>query len=353
MAQSSDDVAAIMSHLFNTVDSVRRSALSDFTLQSTPSSYTAHLDVPGFHRSELNVTIDERYISVSGEHRCGGESGKERAEKLDRSWLDIVGTADVPCVERVIDAELTLPTDAIASSVKAHLLNGVLLITASRSKSPSLRHIPIVETVYDTASRAYETVQEGVGGMFDTARGTAEGAYEYGKRSVEDVVDGVRGAAERVVGMGASGTESAKSAAAAATDYARATAQAGYDSARDATRMAASMADRATESVKSAGAAATNAGARATESVKAGARGAADYVRGSADDAAAQASAYSKGASDHARAATRSAGAATGEGTGAAKHAAEAVYDAAGGVYEKIKEKVMGTAAVGADRAEL
>ncbi|KAJ3340556.1 hypothetical protein HDU93_006849 [Gonapodya sp. JEL0774] len=317
ISQSSDDFAKIISHYFGDLEALRRRAGPDFQLEKSDESYTAHIDVPGFHRNELNISVDGRLISVEGEHQCGGSGGTETGgEKVQGqyTWLDIFGAQKVPCIERAIDAQITFPNDADPGSIHAYLLNGVLIIAAKRASVPSLRQIPIVEKVYDSASGAYEAAQGGFEGMYNCAKGAAEGVYEFGKRSVENVVD-----------TGAAATESVKVVASGVTD----------------------RVSGATDSVKSAarGAAgsASSAAARGSSIVDRKVKNVAEYARYSTDDAAARASEAGDAAGQAAQTAPQSVEDIVSEATGAAKHAGKAASDSGAGFYEKMKEAVLGS----------
>ncbi|KXS13630.1 hypothetical protein M427DRAFT_33812 [Gonapodya prolifera JEL478] len=321
VSRSSDDAIAFLSHYLSSIDTVRRDALSDFQLQKSDGGYTAYLDVPGFNRGELNVTVDGRSVSVYGEHKCVSKS-ESGAEKLEgrTGWFDVLTSQKVPCMEREVAAEVTLPVDADPGSIQASLLNGVLVISAKRAHAPSVRNIPIIERAIGAATGAVETVQEGAEDMYQRAMGGVENVLEFGKRGVEDTVEGIRGAAGRAMGAGAEATESVKSTVSGA----------------------GSAFEHATNTVK-------GAATQAAGSVKDSAKNAAEYARSAASDASAQATEYGRAATEHAKTATSLAGTAGADATAAAKHAGKAASEGGTGIYEKIKEKVMGTA----DKVEL
>ncbi|KAJ3334330.1 hypothetical protein HDU76_000023 [Blyttiomyces sp. JEL0837] len=93
----------------------------DFT--ETDTSYVIHTDVPGINKDEVNITIKDDVLTISGERQS------EYEEKDDKKQRHIV--------ERrfgKFSRSVRLPQDVNVDEVNAKMENGVLELTIGKKK---------------------------------------------------------------------------------------------------------------------------------------------------------------------------------------------------------------------------
>ena len=113
--------------LFDAFDSLFKPVFFDETremrtdIKETDSSYELDIEMPGFKKDELKVSLEDGYLTVSGERKVKEESGKgekylrkERSESFQRSYY--VGT------------------EIAEDSVKAKYENGVLCLSVPKTQ---------------------------------------------------------------------------------------------------------------------------------------------------------------------------------------------------------------------------
>lgn len=97
-------------------------------ISETENGYRLDIEMPGFKKNEISVSLDDGYLNVSGTKKSGGESGgahggrylrKERSESFRRTFF--VGD-DVP-----------------EESIKAKYEDGVLCLTLPKSQPKQAR----------------------------------------------------------------------------------------------------------------------------------------------------------------------------------------------------------------------
>ena len=112
----------------------RRNALAKhlphFDLTESPTAYTLHADLPGVTEENLDVTVHEGVLTVSGKRE---ETTSEEGTNFlvrERRYGEF-------------SRRLALPKDANPESVEARLANGVLLISIPKKEELKARRIKI------------------------------------------------------------------------------------------------------------------------------------------------------------------------------------------------------------------
>mgnify|MGYP003573773684 FL=1 len=112
----------------------RRTALAkhlpQFDLTESPSAYTLHADLPGVTDENLDVTVHEGVLTVSGKRE--EETSEEGTNFLvrERRYGEF-------------SRRLALPKDASTEAVQAKLANGVLLISIPKKEELKARKIKV------------------------------------------------------------------------------------------------------------------------------------------------------------------------------------------------------------------
>ena len=112
----------------------RRNALAkhlpQFDLTESPTAYRLHADLPGVTEENLEVTVHEGVLTVSGKRE--EETSEEGTNFLvrERRYGEF-------------SRRLALPKDANAETVEAKLENGVLLISIPKKEELKARKIKI------------------------------------------------------------------------------------------------------------------------------------------------------------------------------------------------------------------
>jgi HSP20 family protein len=88
------------------------------------------LEVPGLARDEINITVDEDLLTVSGEKKCEHERKKHGARVQERAYGEF-------------SRSIYLPRSVDGGKIKATMANGVLKILAPRRPEVETKTIAI------------------------------------------------------------------------------------------------------------------------------------------------------------------------------------------------------------------
>jgi HSP20 family protein len=97
-------------------------------IEETDDAYVLELDLPGVDKDDVDIEINGRELTVSGEIK-----EKERAGILRRRTRKV----------GEFNYSVTMPMEIDAESVRADLDGGVLTITVPKSQKAKSRHIPV------------------------------------------------------------------------------------------------------------------------------------------------------------------------------------------------------------------
>ena len=92
--------------------------------------YVVEIEVPGFDEKELDVAVTDHTLTITGER-------KETSEKKDKHLLLRER------LESRFERRFTLPTEAVAKSVKADYAKGVLTVHVPKTTEAAAQKIAI------------------------------------------------------------------------------------------------------------------------------------------------------------------------------------------------------------------
>src|SRR3954447_9998058 len=99
-------------------------------LVETDEYFVLTADLPGLTESDVNIEVDDRVLTVSGDRKAKHESSKDGYHRVERAF----GT---------FSRSLTLPKGVNAEAVEAAFENGVLEIRIPKPEQPKPRKISI------------------------------------------------------------------------------------------------------------------------------------------------------------------------------------------------------------------
>ena len=118
---------------------VRRSFADDTSLgqwiprvdfYETESAYQVTLDLPGISKENLNVTYENKMLTISGEKKVEKTEGDYSNHRVERSFGHF-------------SRSIHLSKDVNADSIKAEMKNGVLHIDVPKAESAQAKKITI------------------------------------------------------------------------------------------------------------------------------------------------------------------------------------------------------------------
>ncbi|MEW1653715.1 MULTISPECIES: Hsp20/alpha crystallin family protein [unclassified Streptomyces] len=99
-------------------------------LHETDDAYVVEAELPGVPRDAIDVAIDNRELSISGEYKeCGSEGVLRRTTRRTGSFT----------------YRSALPVDVRTDEVTANLTDGVLTVTLPKAEAATPRHIEITD----------------------------------------------------------------------------------------------------------------------------------------------------------------------------------------------------------------
>ena len=110
-------------------------------LVETESHFVLTADLPGLTESDVNIEVDDRVLTVSGERKAKHESSKDGYHRVERAF----GT---------FSRSLTLPKGVNAEAVEAAFEHGVLEIRIPKPEQPKPRKISIAPKTIEAESTA-------------------------------------------------------------------------------------------------------------------------------------------------------------------------------------------------------
>ena len=112
-------------------DSSALSSLMRSDLIESENDYQLHADLPGIDASDLNVTIEDRVVTVQAERKNIHESKTDKVHTMERSYGKV-------------HRSFKLPADANVDDVHSEFKNGVLKVTFPKlAEASTVKKIPI------------------------------------------------------------------------------------------------------------------------------------------------------------------------------------------------------------------
>ncbi|MGQ9926136.1 MAG: Hsp20/alpha crystallin family protein [Chloroflexaceae bacterium] len=99
-------------------------------LSETPDAYIVEMAVPGMKPEDLNVTIENGVLSISGEVKKSSEEQERNYHRIERRYGRFCRT-------------ITLPSTVRGDAIEAHLEHGVLTLRVPKAEEVKPRKITI------------------------------------------------------------------------------------------------------------------------------------------------------------------------------------------------------------------
>jgi HSP20 family protein len=99
-------------------------------IQETEDAYKLHAELPGLTRDDINITLENNVLRLSGERKFEKEAKKDSYHRIERTY-------------GAFTRAFTLPHQVEADGVQAAFENGVLTITVPKAEQAKPRKISI------------------------------------------------------------------------------------------------------------------------------------------------------------------------------------------------------------------
>jgi HSP20 family protein len=142
-----------MNRLFNTVfdapstpanGGALRRWMPAMDLVETDDHFVLRADLPGLSEKDVNIEVEDRVLTISGERKSEHETTKEGYHRVERAF----GT---------FARSLTLPEGIDAESVEASFDRGVLEVRIPKPEQPKPRKISIAPKTIEATSTDSES----------------------------------------------------------------------------------------------------------------------------------------------------------------------------------------------------
>jgi len=107
-----------------------RSWLPPVDIQETPEAYRLYVELPGLTKEDIQITIENNVLRLSGERRFEKDVKKETFQRVERTFGSFARS-------------FTLPNQVNAEGVLATFVNGVLTLTVPKADQAKPRKIAI------------------------------------------------------------------------------------------------------------------------------------------------------------------------------------------------------------------
>ena len=141
-----------MNRLFNTVFDAPAQGNNGGTLRrwmpamdlvETDDHFVLRADLPGLSEQDVNIEVEDRVLTVSGERKSEHESTKEGYHRVERAFGSF-------------SRSLTLPEGIDADAVEASFDRGVLEVRIPKPEQPKPRKITIAPKTIEATSTETE-----------------------------------------------------------------------------------------------------------------------------------------------------------------------------------------------------
>jgi HSP20 family protein len=116
-------------------------------IRETPDHYYAEVDLPGFKRDEIDVSLEGGTLTITAEHQeemtgpaqQSGGGGKQKGSQSPQNETYLLRERRIQRFVR----SFTLPSDVDDQSVEAKLEDGVLKITLKKREESKAKHVQV------------------------------------------------------------------------------------------------------------------------------------------------------------------------------------------------------------------
>ena len=120
----------IMDELFNNVQTTRDSFVPSIDISETEKGFEILAQVPGIHKEDITVNLDNNRLTISGERKREKEESGKKFHRVETQY----GT---------FSRSFQLPDNIDQESIKASYENGILAISISKKEEEAKRQIEI------------------------------------------------------------------------------------------------------------------------------------------------------------------------------------------------------------------
>lgn len=99
-------------------------------IKENETAFVAHADLPGLSKEDIEISIEDNLLSVSGERKLESQSGDGSYHRIERSY-------------GAFRRSFALPRGIDASKVEATFQDGVLTLTLPKSEAARARKIAV------------------------------------------------------------------------------------------------------------------------------------------------------------------------------------------------------------------
>ncbi len=93
-------------------------------------SYQLVVEVPGFEKSEVKLSVEDKVLTLSGERKFEGEQDDKSFRRVERLYGNF-------------ERRFRLPEEAETDGITAELKNGILTVTIAKSEKVAGREIEV------------------------------------------------------------------------------------------------------------------------------------------------------------------------------------------------------------------
>jgi HSP20 family protein len=113
-------------------------------LVETADHFVLHADLPGLSEEDVNIEVEDRVLTISGERKSVHETSKEGFHRVERAFGSF-------------SRSLTLPEGISAEAVEASFDRGVLEVRIPKPEQPKPRKISIAPKTIEAKSADAES----------------------------------------------------------------------------------------------------------------------------------------------------------------------------------------------------
>lgn len=107
-----------------------RSWMPPVDIRETAEGLTLHIDLPGLRKEDVNITLENNVLTVSGERRFEGDQKNDTFHRLERSY-------------GAFTRSFTLAPTVATDKVQANFQDGVLTLSLPKAEESKPRKIAI------------------------------------------------------------------------------------------------------------------------------------------------------------------------------------------------------------------
>jgi len=109
---------------------IMRSWAPDVDIAENHDSYEIHAELPGMREEDINITLNNNVLTVSGEKKREVKEEKDNFVRVERSYGKF-------------ERSFSLPNNIVADRVSANYADGVLRVTLPKAEEAKSRTIKV------------------------------------------------------------------------------------------------------------------------------------------------------------------------------------------------------------------